>query len=306
VLELSDVCKRYGEVSALTGCAFRARAGRLTGFVGPNGAGKTTAMRAVFGLVTPDTGSITWQGRPVSGATRRRFGYMPEERGLYPRMRVIDQLVFLGRLSGLTDTAATRAAHHWLGELGLAARARSRLDDLSHGNQQRAQLAAALIHSPDLLVLDEPFSGLDPLAMDAMSTLLVDLARGGVAVLFSSHQLDVVEHLCEDVVVIDGGRVVLTGPLEEIRDRADERAIDVTVAGDPEPLLHLDDAVVTAHEGQRVRLRVARAVDPVALLADVHGDIVRLVDEPPTLSELFRAAVAGRSEMVREVSGVSR
>jgi ABC-2 type transport system ATP-binding protein len=156
------VSKRYGEVAALSRCSFRVRPGRLTGFVGPNGAGKTTAMRAVFGLVTPDAGTVCWQGRPVSGADRRGFGYMPEERGLYLRMRVADQLVHLGRLSGLTAAAAAREADRWLDALGLADRKTSRLDDLSHGNQQRVQLAAALVHSPDLLVLDEPFSGLDP------------------------------------------------------------------------------------------------------------------------------------------------
>jgi ABC-2 type transport system ATP-binding protein len=305
VLELKDVSKRYGDVAALSLCSFQVRPGRLTGFVGPNGAGKTTAMRAVFGLVTPDAGTLSWRSRPVTAAVRRRFGYMPEERGLYPRMRVAEQLVHLGRLSGLAKTAATREADRWLDALGLADRKASRLDDLSHGNQQRVQLAAALVHSPELLVLDEPFSGLDPLAMDAMSTLLADLAHAGAAVLFSSHQLDVVEHLCEDVVVIDRGHVVLTGDLDEIRDRAPDRYLDVTVSRDPERLLHLTDAAVVAHDGDRVRLRVGRHVDPVLLVAGVGGDVERLAYEPPTLSELFRAAVSGQATTAQEVSGVT-
>ena len=176
---------------------------------------------------------------------------MPEERGLYPRMRVLDQLVFLGRLSGLPAAAAAREATRWLDALA-ADRANSRLDDLSHGNQQRVQLAAALVHAPDLLVLDEPFSGLDPIAMDAMSGLLGDIARGA-GVLFSSHQLDIVEHLCEDVVVIDGGHVMLTGDLDAIRDAAPDRYLEITVARDPERL-HPTDAAVVAHDGDRVRL----------------------------------------------------
>ncbi|MGH8836378.1 MAG: ABC transporter ATP-binding protein [Actinomycetes bacterium] len=306
MLELIEVSKRYGEVEALAGCTFQVRPGRLTGFVGPNGAGKTTAMRAVFGLVTPDAGAVRWRGRPVTPTDRRQFGYMPEERGLYPRMRVLDQLVFLGRLSGLSAAAAAGEATRWLDALGLADRANSRLDDLSHGNQQRVQLAAALVHAPDLLVLDEPFSGLDPLAMDAMSGLLGDIARGGAGVLFSSHQLDIVEHLCEDVVVIDGGHVMLTGDLDAIRDSAPDRYLEITVARDPERLLHLTDAAVVAHDGDRVRLRVPRVVDPVTLLAGVGGDVVRLAYEPPTLSELFRAAVAGPAPTTREVSGVAR
>jgi ABC-2 type transport system ATP-binding protein len=305
VLELCDVSKRYGDVSALARCTFRVHPCRLTGFVGPNGAGKTTAMRVILGLVAPDAGLVSWRGHPVTAADRRRFGYMPEERGLYPKMRVADQLAFLGRLSGLSAAAAAREADRWLDALGLADRKASRLDDLSHGNQQRVQLAAALVHAPDLLVLDEPFSGLDPIAMDSMSALLGGIARDGAAVLFSSHQLDVVEHLCEDVVVIDSGHVVLTGELDKIRDAAPDRYVEVTVTGDPERMLHLTEAIVIAHEGDRVRLRVPRTVDPVALLAGLNGDIVRMAYEPPTLSELFRAAVAGETVSVPEVSGVA-
>jgi ABC-2 type transport system ATP-binding protein len=306
VLELWDVSKRYDDVRALAECTFVVHPGRLTGFVGPNGAGKTTAMRAIFGLVAPDDGSVMWQGHRVTGADRRRFGYMPEERGLYPKMRVADQLVFLGRLSGLSSATAAHEAGRWLDALGLAGRAKSRLDDLSHGNQQRVQLAAALVHSPDLLVLDEPFSGLDPFAMESMSALLSEIARNGAAVLFSSHQLDVVEHLCEDVVVIDSGHVVLAGDLDEIRDAAPDRYLEVTVARDPERLLHIGGASVVEHEGDRVRLRVARTADPVALLAGMDGDIVRMVYEPPTLSELFRKAVAGEMTLrIPEVSGVA-
>lgn len=304
VLEVDGVSKRYGALTALADCSFHVRPGRLTGFVGPNGAGKTTAMRIVFGLVTPDAGTVRWRGHVVTDADRRRFGYMPEERGLYPRMRVNDQLIHLGRLSGLSVAAATRAADRWLDALGLAERKTSRLDDLSHGNQQRVQLAAALVHSPDLLVLDEPFSGLDPIAMDAMSALLTDLARDGAAVLFSSHQLDVVEYLCEDVVVIDHGRVVLAGDLNAIRNAASERYLDVTVARDPERLLHLTDAEVVAHDRDRVRLRIPRHIDPVTLVAGLGGEMVRLAYEPPTLSELFRTAVSGQAPTSREVSRV--
>jgi ABC-2 type transport system ATP-binding protein len=305
VLELRDVSKRYGDVPALSGCSFQVRPGRLTGFVGPNGAGKTTAMRAILGLVTQDAGTVSWRGHPVSAADRRRFGYMPEERGLYPKMRVVDQLVFLGRLSGLSAAAAARQAGRWLDALGLGERKASRLDDLSHGNQQRVQLAAALVHAPELLVLDEPFSGLDPLAMDSMSALLTGIARAGAAVLFSSHQLDVVEHLCEDVVVIDVGRVVLSGDLGEIRGATADRYLEVTVTGDPGRLLHLAGTAVVSHDGDRVRLRVPRMVDPVGLLERLRGDVVRLAYEPPTLSELFRAAVAGEAARVSEVSGAA-
>ena len=179
MLDFDAVTKRFGSLTALDGCTFTARPGRLTGFLGPNGAGKTTAMRAVFGLVELDAGTVRWQGRPVTATERARFGYMPEERGLYPRMRVRDQLVYLGQLCGRGATDVGRTVDGWLERLGVAARAGDRLDALSHGNQQRVQLIAALVGDPVLLVLDEPFAGLDPIAMDAMGALLSEVAAGG-------------------------------------------------------------------------------------------------------------------------------
>ena len=208
MLEFDGATKRFGSVSALDACTFAARPGRLTGFLGPNGAGKTTAMRAVFGLVELDIGGVRWRGAPIGHTERARFGYMPEERGLYPRMRVRDQLVYLGRLCGKSRGEVGRSVDAWLERLGVADRAKDRLDALSHGNQQRVQLIAAVVNEPDLLVLDEPFSGLDPLAIANMSDLLAEVAAAGTTVLFSSHQLDLVEDLCEDVVIIDHGRIV--------------------------------------------------------------------------------------------------
>ena len=304
MLELRDVSKTYAGVRALDRCAFHVFPGRLTGFVGPNGAGKTTAMRVIFGLATPDSGTVIWNGDPVDAAVRRRFGYMPEERGLYPRMRVREQLVFLGRLSGLTPKEAARATDLWLDTLGLTDRATARLDDLSHGNQQRVQFAAALLLAPELLVLDEPFSGLDPFAMDSMSHLLAEVAHAGAAVLFSSHQLDAVEHLCEDVVVLDAGHVVLTGALEVLREQAAERYVDVTLTDRPERLLDLPGASVVEREANRVRLRLPRSANPLDLLDALSDDVVRLSFEPPPLSELFRTAVHGAHVELPEVAGV--
>ena len=231
MLGFDEATKRFGAVTALDRCTFAARPGRLTGFLGPNGAGKTTAMRAVFGLVELDAGTARWQGVPVCTADRARFGYMPEERGLYPRMRVRDQLVYLGRLCGRGAKGVTRSVDTWLERLSLAERAADRLDMLSHGNQQRVQLIAALLNEPDLLVLDEPFSGLDPIAMGTMGELLSDLAAGGATVLFSSHQLDLVEDLCQDVVIIEHGRIVLAGELADLRAAVPQRFVDIRYRG---------------------------------------------------------------------------
>ncbi|MBO0817045.1 MAG: ATP-binding cassette domain-containing protein [Actinobacteria bacterium] len=294
MLDFDGVTKRFASVTALDGCTFAARPGRLTGFLGPNGAGKTTAMRAVFGLVALDAGSIRWRGRPVCAAERARFGYMPEERGLYPRMRVRDQLVYLGQLCGRGAKNAGRSVDGWLERLGLAARAADRLDALSHGNQQRVQLIAALVGDPDLLVLDEPFAGLDPIAMDAMGELLSDVAAAGGTVLFSSHQLDLVEGLCQDVVIIDHGRIVLAGELAELRAKVPQRFVEIRYRG-PAPDWSQLPSVELAESGDgQARLQAGRDTNVAAVLAAVQdrADIVSFAYQPPTLSELFRQAVA--------------
>jgi ABC-2 type transport system ATP-binding protein len=291
--------KRYGEVLALDGCSLQVPVGHLMGLLGPNGAGKTTVMRTLFGLVRPDGGTVCWRGHPVDSRAWRRFGYMPEERGLYPGMRVGEQIAYFGRLSGLSTGDAVAAAGHWMGRLGLASRADSRIDRLSHGNQQRVQLAVALVHDPDLLVLDEPFAGLDPIAVDALAALMHELCQAGTTVLFSSHQLDLVEHLCEDVVILDKGRVVLAGRLSELRARAPRRRLEVTLAQDAgerwweQWTPALPGVEVADGDARRVRLTVSRSVDLEKVLAEAKSaaDIVRFGFEPPSLSEIFREAV---------------
>jgi ABC-2 type transport system ATP-binding protein len=294
VLEFVEATKRFGSVSALEGCSFTARPGRLTGFLGPNGAGKTTAMRAVLGLVELDAGELRWRGMRIGPAQRTRFGYMPEERGLYPRMRVRDHLVYLGRLCGCPAQEMDRRVDGWLERLELAHRSADRLDALSHGNQQRVQLIAALVNDPDLLVLDEPFSGLDPIAMATMAQLLADLAGDGATVLFSSHQLDVVEDLCQDVVIVDHGRVVRAGELEELRAAAPERFLEITYRGAAPDWTVLQPVEVVASRDGRARLRVAPDADvgSIATLVQGSGEVVSFSYQPPKLSELFRQAVA--------------
>ena len=264
------------------------------GFLGPNGAGKTTAMRTVFGLVELDSGEVSWRGAPITIADRARFGYMPEERGLYPRMRVRDQLTYLGRLCGRSAEEARATADGWLERLGLGSRAQDHLDALSHGNQQRVQLIAALVNQPELLVLDEPFSGLDPLAMQTMAELLREIAADGATVLFSSHQLDLVEHLCEDVVIIDHGRVVLSGVLEDLRAAVPQRFLEIHFRGSPADWSALPSIAVLGGGKEWARLLVNAEADLPKIVEYVgrHSDVISLSYQPPTLSELFRQAVA--------------
>jgi len=293
VLEFDGASKRFGAVAALDGCTFSVRPGRLTGFLGPNGAGKTTAMRTVFGLVELDAGVVRWRGAPIAATERARFGYMPEERGLYPRMRVRDQLVYLGELCGRRRQAVSQNVDTWLERLGLADRARDRLDALSHGNQQRVQLIAALVNEPELLVLDEPFSGLDPLAMGAMAGLLAELTAAGATVLFSSHQLDLVEDLCEDVVIIDDGRIVRAGALEELRTAVTQRYVDIGYRGRTPDWSTVPGAEVVSAGDGHVRLRVDRNIDLGAVVNAIEDttELTSFAYQPPSLSALFREAV---------------
>ncbi len=218
MLDVTDLRHSYGERVALAGVELRVDAGEIVGLVGRNGAGKTTTMRSVMGILKPDAGTLAWDGHPIGAAERLRFGYMPEERGLYPQMRVLDQVVYFARLHGLESATAQANARAWLEQLGLGERAEERLIALSHGNQQRVQLAVALVHEPELLVLDEPFAGLDPEAVESLSDVLRARAAAGVAVLFSSHQLELVERVCRRVVILDAGRVLVAGTLRELRE----------------------------------------------------------------------------------------
>ena len=216
LLEVEGLRRTFGALTALDDLTFTVPAGQVVGFLGPNGAGKTTTMRAIFGLTDLDSGRVRWNGGPVGQGERRRFGYMPEERGLYPGMLVAEELEYLGRLHGLSSASAAAATQTWLERLDIADRAQSKVEALSHGNQQRVQLAAALVHDPELLVLDEPLAGLDPTGIDAIGQVLVDQAAAGCCVLFSSHQLDLVEDLCQQVIIIDHGRLVVTGTVDEL------------------------------------------------------------------------------------------
>ncbi len=295
VLQLQGLRRTYGKLTALDDLTFDVPAGEVVGFLGPNGAGKTTTMRAIFGLTDLDAGTVLWKGAPVSQPERRRFGYMPEERGLYPGMLVGDQVEYLGRLHGLSHNEAAAATTTWLERLDIADRRGSKVETLSHGNQQRVQLAAALLHEPELLVLDEPLSGLDPTGIDAIGQVLVDRARAGCCVLFSSHQLDQVEHLCERVTIIDHGHLVVSGTVDELATSGSRRLV-VRLEGDRtgEWARHLKGVTVSEVSAGSVRLALDDDVDSDTVLraAMQAGHITQFSFERRRLSEVFREAVA--------------
>jgi len=295
MLELIDLHRRFDDVVALDGVTFTVPEGTIVGFVGANGAGKTTAMRIALGVLAADSGEVRWNGRPVDAAARRRFGYMPEERGLYPKMKVHDQLVYLARLHGLARADAERRADEISETLGVQGRAGDRVETLSLGNQQRVQLAAALVHEPEMLVLDEPFSGLDPVGVDALAGVLRRQSENhGVPVVFSSHQLDLVERICDAVVLIDRGRVMAAGTIDELRAARARRLVRVEVAGaDGEWFASLPGARLDATVPGGVVLELADDLDEqrVLDLARGSGDVTHFSRVRPTLAELFREVV---------------
>jgi ABC-2 type transport system ATP-binding protein len=278
MLVVDDVTKRFGKLLALDAVSFSVEPGSVVGFLGPNGAGKTTTMRAIMGLLTVDAGSVTWRGSRIDDAARQRFGYMPAERGMYQRMKVRDHLVYYGRLSGLTAAAAGAAADTWLERLGLTGRGGDTVQSLSSGNQQRVQLALALLNEPELLVLDEPFSGLDPIAVEMLTEVLREQVANGVALLLSSHQLDLVADVCSAVVIVDRGRVVLQGDVQQLRAGSEQRIVEVEFASAVEavwPHAVVSDGGQTASPHRRRFDRRSGAVRPGPRPRHAHRLLVR-------------------------------
>jgi len=291
-LEINDLHKSYGELRALDGVTFSVGSGEIFGFVGSNGAGKTTTMRITLGVLASDSGEVRWNGHPIGLDDRRRIGYMPSERGLYPRMKVGEQLQYLARLHGLSKKGAEAAARKWTERLGIDHRLGDEVQTLSLGNQQRVQLAAALVHDPEVLVLDEPFSGLDPAAVDVMSAVLRETAATGVPVVFSSHQLELVERLCHRVGIIQAGRMVTVGSIDELRSTERPR-FAVTGAPVASWIGAAPGAVVIESDGDRALVETSEADGQSVLRAALAAGPVReFAPSRPSLTDLYRLVVA--------------
>ncbi|RKT83687.1 ABC-2 type transport system ATP-binding protein [Saccharopolyspora antimicrobica] len=293
VLEIDRISKRYGRVTALQEMTFSVRAGEMFGFVGSNGAGKTTTMRIALGVLAADSGEVRWNGSPLDLTTRRRIGYMPEERGLYPKMKVAEQLAYLGELHGMSAADAQAAAARWTERLGLTGRRDEEVQKLSLGNQQRVQLAAALVHDPEVLILDEPFSGLDPVAVDVMSAVLREKCDSGVPVVFSSHQLDLVQRLCDRVGIVRSGRMVASGSVAELRDQVPVTLVVDAPDAAPGWAADVPGAQVVSVDGSRTTLQLDEDADDQAVLkaALTTGPVREFSRHRPSLTELFRNVV---------------
>jgi len=293
MLELHSINRSFGERKVLRDVSFTVTGGRMTGFVGGNGAGKTTTMRVILGVLAPDSGTLTLDGSPISVEQRTRFGYMPEERGLYPKMKIAEQIVYLGRLHGMSPAQAKASTENLLERLGLGERMDDTVESLSLGNQQRAQIAAALVHNPDVLVLDEPFSGLDPIAVEVVLNVLKDFAATGAPVLFSSHQLDIVERLCDDLVVIADGEIRASGSREGLRAEHTLPRYELQLGGDTGWLRDEPGVSVLDFAGGYALFDVDSDATAQRVLqrAVATSTVERFAPQLPSLSQIFKEVI---------------
>src|SRR5450759_3250145 len=291
-LQITDLSKRFGETQALDGITFGVQPGQVFGFLGANGAGKTTAMRIVLDILRADSGTVTWQGRPSTDLPRRTFGYLPEERGLYPRMQVLEQLVFFAGLYGVPRKTAAAEVRGWLTRFRVPEYADRRAEELSKGNQQKIQFIAAVLHDPDVLIMDEPFSGLDPVNVALLKAAFLEMRERGKTLIFSTHQMETVEELCDAVAIIDAGRLVANGATADVKRASGKRVVRLGVAGDPElPWLADLDGVRVGRSGRDYsEIEVVPPRDPETILhaAIEHGErVTRFEIADPSLEQVF-------------------
>lgn len=291
-LRFDDVRKRFGAVQALDGITFTVEPGQVFGFLGANGAGKTTAMRICLDMIRADSGTVTWEGRPTMDLPRRTWGYLPEERGLYPRMKVLDQLVFFAALYGLPEARARREAQDWLARFRVPDYAGQRADQLSKGNQQKIQFIAAILHDPQVLIMDEPFSGLDPVNVALLKQAFLELRDRGKTLVFSTHQMEMVEEVCDALAIIDRGRLVVQGSMRDVKRSTGRQVVRLAVAGDPELpwLANLEGVTVTRAGRDYTELEMGDGLDPESVLqaALSHGErVTRFEIAEPSIERIF-------------------
>src|SRR6187401_2795153 len=292
MLEIAGLTKRFAEVLALDGATFSVKKGEVFGFLGANGAGKTTTMRIILGLLKADEGTVTWDGKPAADLPRRTWGYMPEERGLYLRMPVLEQLVFFASLYGVPRATARRTALDWLARFRIADYADRRAESLSKGNQQKVQFIATVLHDPDVILMDEPFVGLDPVNVALLKSAFLELRDRGKTLVFSTHQLEMAEELCESVAIIDHGRIVTTGPTCDVNRSTGRQTVRLATSrdGDIDWLRSLPHVTVTRPGEDYTELHVDAAGDPQDVLEAAMaqgGDVLRFEVADPSLEEVF-------------------
>ena len=286
------------------------REGAIFGFLGANGAGKTTTMRMILDLFRPDSGQITWNGGDVRKVPRRSFGYMPEERGLYPKMRVDEQLLFLARLNGLSKQAAGKALHDWLERFQISANRTKKIEELSKGNQQKVQFLATILHDPTILVMDEPFSGLDPVNANVLKEAFLEMHQRGKTIIFSTHQLEQAEELCQEIVIINKGQSVVQGSVREVKRQQGRQVVRLKLENDPEAswLEQILGVQVSKRREDYIEMHIQANFNPNVIVESAlhHGGIIsRFELTEPSLTDIFIEKVGGVSKSVDPSSVLS-
>lgn len=299
-LRLQDVAKSFGSFQAIKDLSMEVREGALFGFLGANGAGKTTTMRMILDLFRPDTGQITWNGREVREVPRKNWGYLPEERGLYPKMRVDEQLLFLARLNGLSKQDAEKELNDWLERFQISANRKKKIEELSKGNQQKVQFLATILHDPTILVMDEPFSGLDPVNANVLKEAFVEMHRRGKTIIFSTHQLEQAEELCQEIVIINKGQSVVQGSVREVKRQHGRNVARLKLENDPEAgwLEQLPGVQVKKRREDYIEMQIQANFNPNAIVEAAlrHGGIIsRFELTEPSLTDIFLEKVGAAS-----------
>ncbi len=292
-VELHSVCKKYGEFVAVDNLSFAIPPGKVYGLLGPNGAGKTSTLRMMIGIIIPDAGDISVLGEPFCRSHTEQIGYLPEERGLYRKMKVLDHLIFFAELKGLSQAEAKKRALQWCGRLELSAWTGKKVEELSKGMQQKVQFIGALLHEPQLIVMDEPFSGLDPSNAIVLKDVLLELKKAGKTLLLSTHRMDQAERMCDSICLINHGRSLLEGDLRQIKSRFGLRNVQIKYEGDSR-FLHEPRLVQSFNDyGNYVEVRLAPGADPQELLhlAASGARLDRFELMEPSLEEIFLDAV---------------
>ncbi|MDQ6833424.1 MAG: ATP-binding cassette domain-containing protein [Chloroflexota bacterium] len=310
-LEIQNISKNFGAFTAVRDVSFTAKEGEIFGFLGTNGAGKTTTMRIILDILRPDTGSVTWNGIPNTSVPRRLWGYLPEERGLYPKMIVEDQLLFFARLYGASERDARRDLNDWLERFAIVENRRKRVEQLSKGNQQKIQFLAAVLHDPEILIMDEPFSGLDPVNAAQMIEAFGEMRRRGKTIIFSTHQMEQAEELCQAIAIIHRGRLVVHGDLRSVKRSIGRQVVRLALADDPD-ILWLDQlpgVTVTKRRPDFTEMDVRHGSDPQAVLRaalECGGHVTRFEIGEPSLNDIFLASVGGQVAADNDEAAVPR
>lgn len=295
IVELQQVRKAYDTKIAVDDLSFRIHSGSMFGLLGPNGSGKTSSIRMMIGITVPDSGSVTLFDKPFDRKNLHRVGYLPEERGLYKKMKVIDQLIFLGQLHGLDAGTATKRAHAWCERMEITEAIPKKTEELSKGMQQKIQFIAALLHEPELIIMDEPFSGLDPVNATLLMDTLLELHKEGRTVLFSTHRMDQVEKLCDTICLIHRGRPVLSGGMQEIKSRYPKNRVQMVFEGDASFLNNSSVETFKNYKGMaEIKLRDGSDAQPLLAEAVTKARITRFEVMEPTLEEIFIETVGDR------------